>query len=185
MRRTLAFACLLFAAALPSSALAAARMFIGFQDDPSLRWREDRGAVFDQAAQANASLVRTTVYWSRIAPQRPAVATDPFDSSYRFDDLDEFVRSAQFRGIEVMLTIWGTPTWANGGKGQNRAPTRTQDLQKAGPWRPRVQAAPDGNVIAISNDLDGLREIRSLVLGQTAKGRQGAGDRLWGLGRPG
>ena len=129
MRRTLAFACLLFAAALPSSALAAARMFIGFQDDPSLRWREDRGAVFDQAAQANASLVRTTVYWSRIAPQRPAVATDPFDSSYRFDDLDEFVRSAQLRGIEVMLTIWGTPTWANGGKGQNRAPTRTQDLQ--------------------------------------------------------
>jgi len=30
--------------------------------------------------------------------------------------------------MEVMLTIWGTPQWANGGKGQNFAPTRTTDL---------------------------------------------------------
>jgi hypothetical protein len=104
-------------------------MYMGFQDDPSFRWREDRAVVFDQAAQANAGVVRTTVYWSRIAPQRPALATDPFDPAYRFDDLDEFVRAAQLRGIEVMLTIWGTPTWANGGKGQNRAPSKMQDLQ--------------------------------------------------------
>ena len=129
MRRTLALACLLIAAVAPASALAGARMFMGFQDDPSLRWREDRRAVFDQAAEANAGIVRTTVYWSRIAPQRPAVATDPFDAAYRFDDLDEFVRSAQLRGMEVMLTIWGTPAWANGGKGQNRAPNQMRDLQ--------------------------------------------------------
>jgi Cellulase (glycosyl hydrolase family 5) len=129
MRRTLAFACLLFAAAAPTSALGAPRMYMGFQDDPSLRWREDRGTVFDEAAQANAAVVRTTVYWSRIAPQRPAVPTDPFDPAYRFDDLDEFVRSAQFHDMETMLTIWGTPSWANGGRGQNRAPTQTRDLQ--------------------------------------------------------
>lgn len=102
---------------------------MGFQDDPSLRWRDDRAAVFDQAQQADAAVVRTTVYWSRIAPTRPAQPADPFDPAYRFDDLDEFVRNAQLRGMEVMLTIWGTPTWANGGRGQNRAPTRTQDLQ--------------------------------------------------------
>jgi hypothetical protein len=129
MRRTLAFACLLMAAVAPSAAYASRHMYMGFQDDPSLRWREDRAAVFDQAAQANAGVIRTTVYWSRIAPQRPALAADPFDPAYRFDDLDEFVRSAQIRGMEVMLTIWGTPTWANGGKGQNRAPSQMQDLQ--------------------------------------------------------
>ena len=27
-----------------------------------------------------------------------------------------------------MLTIWGTPSWANGGKGQNFAPTNLADL---------------------------------------------------------
>ena len=31
--------------------------------------------------------------------------------------------------MEVMLTIWGTPAWANGGKGQNYAPTNFADLQ--------------------------------------------------------
>jgi hypothetical protein len=30
--------------------------------------------------------------------------------------------------MEVMLTIWGTPSWANGGKGQNFAPTNPADL---------------------------------------------------------
>ncbi len=113
----------------PLTASAEPRMLIGFQDDPSLRWRDDRLAVFDMAQKANAGIVRTTVYWSRIAETRPTVGTNPFDPAYRFDDLDEFVRNAGLNGMEVMLTIWGTPAWANGGKGQNYAPTRMADLQ--------------------------------------------------------
>ena len=50
------------------------------------------------------------------------------DPVYRFDDLDEFVRGATFRGSEVMLTIWGTPSWANGGKGLQFLPTKLTDL---------------------------------------------------------
>ncbi len=103
-------------------------MLVGFQDDPSLRWRDDRAKVFDLAQQAHAGIVRTTVYWSRIAETRPKNAINPFDPAYRFDDLDEFVRNAGLHGMEVMLTIWGTPSWANGGKGQNYAPTRLADL---------------------------------------------------------
>jgi hypothetical protein len=122
-------ACALVALAHPLFASAQPRMLIGFQDDPSLRWRDDRLAVFDLAQQANAGIVRTTVYWSRIAETRPSNAANPFDPAYRFDDLDEFVRNAGLHGMEVMLTIWGTPAWANGGKGQNYAPTRYSDLQ--------------------------------------------------------
>ncbi len=117
------------AALVPASASAQPRMLIGFQDDPSLRWRDDRLAVFDLAQQAGAGIVRTTVYWSRIAETRPASAANPFDPVYRFDDLDEFVRNAGLHGMEVMLTIWGTPAWANGGKGQNYAPTNFNDLK--------------------------------------------------------
>ena len=84
-------------------------MLVGFQDDPSLRWRDDRQGVFDVAEKANAGIVRTTVYWSRIAEKRPANAANPFDPAYHFDDLDEFVRNAGMHGMEVMLTIWGTP----------------------------------------------------------------------------
>ncbi len=117
------------AALLPAAASAQPRMLIGFQDDPSFRWRDDRASVFDLAQQAHAGIVRTTVYWSRIAETRPANAINPFDPAYRFDDLDEFVRNAGLHGMEVMLTIWGTPSWANGGKGQNYAPTRLGDLK--------------------------------------------------------
>lgn len=120
--------CALLAVAAPLSALSAERMWVGFQDDPSFRWRQDRAAVLDQAATTNSGLVRTTVYWSRIAPRKPANASSPFDSAYRWDDLDELVRGLQFRGIEAMLTIWGTPDWANGGKGPNYAPSNPRDL---------------------------------------------------------
>jgi hypothetical protein len=125
----LTFACALGAVLLPLSASAEPRLLVGFQDDPSLRWRDDRQSVFDVAEAAHAGIVRTTVYWSRIAERRPANPANPFDPAYRFDDLDEFVRNAGMHGMEVMLTIWGTPAWANGGKGQNFAPTRVADLR--------------------------------------------------------
>ncbi len=127
-KRVVLFACSLFALAIPAGGSAATRMWIGFQDDPSFRWRDDRAVVLDAAHDAGASILRTTVYWSKIAPTRPANAADPNDPAYLFDDLDEFVRGAELRGMEVMLTIWGTPPWANGGKGQNYAPTNFADL---------------------------------------------------------
>jgi hypothetical protein len=57
----LAAACVT-AVLFPVSASAQPRMLIGFQDDPSLRWRDDRLNVFDLAEQAHAGIVRTTVY---------------------------------------------------------------------------------------------------------------------------
>jgi Cellulase (glycosyl hydrolase family 5) len=125
---TVTVACAFAALAYPYFASAQPRMLIGFQDDPSLRWRDDRLATFDLAQQANAGIVRTTVYWSRIAETRPTNASDPFDPAYRFDDLDEFVRNAGLHGMEVMLTLWGTPAWANNGRGQNYAPTDYNDF---------------------------------------------------------
>jgi len=121
--------CSLLAIVLPATGQAAVRMYLGFQDDPSFRWRDDRTTVLDTAANdVDAQIVRTTVYWSRIAMRRPGNAANPFDSAYQFNDLDELVRNAEIRGMQVMLTIWGTPSWANGGKGQNYAPTRMTDL---------------------------------------------------------
>lgn len=119
-------ATVLVAAALPAAASAAPRMWVGFQDDPNFRWAADRSEVLDRALQANASVIRTTVYWSRIAPTRPRNAANPFDPAYRLDDLDEMMRGTQRRGIEVLLTIWGTPRWA--GPAQNRLPRKLRDL---------------------------------------------------------
>jgi Cellulase (glycosyl hydrolase family 5) len=129
-RARLILGCLLFlAAAVPAASLAAPRMPVGFQDDPSFRWREDRMTNFNNVVSTNATIIRSTAYWSRVAPTRPANATDPFDPAYHFEDIDELVRSANFRGMTVLLTIWGTPGWANGNQGDNHAPSSMQDLQ--------------------------------------------------------
>jgi hypothetical protein len=109
--------------------LAQTRLFVGFHDDPSFRWRRDRGAMLRRARAAGATVIRTTVEWSEVAPRPPVRAGDPFDPSLRLDGIDELVRNAQRLGVEVLLTVWGTPDWANGGAGRNRVPDDLGDLE--------------------------------------------------------
>jgi hypothetical protein len=113
---------------VPALAFGGSRMYVGFHDDPSFRYGEDRAVALDGARAANATIARTLVTWASIAPKKPRAAANPFDPAYRFDDLDEFVRNTQARGLEVLLTIWGTPKWANGGKKPNVLPKRMADL---------------------------------------------------------
>ena len=120
---------LLAAGLLAAGAGGADRMWVGFTDDPVLRYGPDRQRSLDEVAHGGATIVRTIVVWSTTAPTRPIDATDPFDPAYRFDDLDEFVRNAQSRGLETLLTIWGTPAWANGGRGPQYAPAAPSDLR--------------------------------------------------------
>jgi hypothetical protein len=117
---------LLVALFAPTAASAAPRLWVGFQDDPYFRWLPDRFFMRDRARDANATVLKTTVYWFNVAPRRPANAASPFDPAYQWQDLDEFVRHAADRDIEVMLTIWGTPRWA--GPRRNAMPRRLADL---------------------------------------------------------
>ena len=126
----------------PSSAFAKPRMLVGLQDDPTLRWPPDRAKNFGLAQQAHVGIVRTTVYWSRIAEKKPRNAANPFDKAYRFSDLDEFVRDVGLRGMEVMLTIWGTPKWAiHGGAGTTRRQTRRPAEVRPGRRQPLLRPA--------------------------------------------
>ena len=113
---------------LPENAMPG-RLLVGFQDDASFRWAPDRATSLDAARDANASVIRTIVAWQDAATSRPANARDSFDPAYHFDDLDDLVRSSQQRGIELLLSIWGTPEWANGGQTPNHPPTEAQDLE--------------------------------------------------------
>jgi cellulase (glycosyl hydrolase family 5) len=112
---------------LPETAMPG-RLLVGFQDDPSLRWADDRARMLDRARKAGATVIRTTVDWAAATPQRPSSPRSPFDPAYRLADVDDLARQAQLRGIELLITIWGTPGWANGGQGPNRPPQRTGDL---------------------------------------------------------
>jgi hypothetical protein len=102
---------------------------VGLFDDQAFRWQASRHANLDLAQGHGTSVIRTIVTWSQIAPRRPRRPADPFAREYKFNDLDDLVRSASQRGIEVLLTIWGTPAWANDGAGTNVAPTDPADLR--------------------------------------------------------
>jgi hypothetical protein len=128
--RTVRFVLALFAAAALAAptGLAAERMWIGFHDDPSFRWVPDREDRIVSSARQGASLMRLLVRWNQTVPRRPADASDPFDRSYNFNDLDEAIRTAQRADMEVVLTLHGTPRWANGGQGPNVMPRRVADF---------------------------------------------------------
>jgi Cellulase (glycosyl hydrolase family 5) len=82
----------------------------------------------ERASDDGASIVRLLVQWNIVAPRRPSNPTNPFNPVYVLDDVDEAVRAAQEMGQEVMISISGTPRWANGGLTPNRMPRRLSDL---------------------------------------------------------
>ena len=127
LARLTALALLAALTAVPMGA-AADRMWIGFHDDPSFRWEPDRTSMLDRAKAANATMFRAVVTWADVAKTKPANPANPFDPAYKLDDVDQLVRDAQSRGMEVLLTIWGTPKWANGGKGPAYLPKKLSDL---------------------------------------------------------
>lgn len=79
-----------------------------------------RDHLFDATVEANAGLVRIGVAWDDVAgSQPPADPRDPSDPSYDFTNIDQAVREAQQRGLQVMFSVARTPPWA---VGPNRPP---------------------------------------------------------------
>ncbi len=131
MRRTvrIVFALCALSAFFAPAALAAERMWVGFHDDPSFRWAENRATRIESTAKNGSTIIRLLVQWADVAKKRPDTPTDHRDPAYNFGDIDEAVRTAQAQDLEVMLTISGTPRWANGGKRPNVMPKRIADFR--------------------------------------------------------
>ncbi|HLE99317.1 MAG TPA: cellulase family glycosylhydrolase, partial [Gaiellaceae bacterium] len=130
MRRIARLVVALFAlgALAAPAALPAERMWIGFHDDPSFRWVGDRAVRIEGSSRTNSTILRLLVQWNLAAKTRPTNASDPFDPAYTLDDIDEALRAAQETDQEVILTLSGTPSWANGGKAPNVMPTNVADF---------------------------------------------------------
>ena len=130
MRQIPIIAAILVAAVLTPVAASADRMWIGFHDDPVLRYDGEKASDMEVATKTNkATILRTLVTWANIAPTKPANAANPNDPAYNFNDLDDFVRNAQSQDAEVLMTVWGTPKWANGNKTPNFLPTSMSSFQ--------------------------------------------------------
>ncbi|HVM69796.1 MAG TPA: hypothetical protein VM204_08190, partial [Gaiellaceae bacterium] len=114
MRRLVLIAMLLglFAAA---PAAASDRVQYGIQDDAWLLYGagtvESRVATLDRLG---VDLVRFTVDWSQVERVR---------GQYDWGRVDPVLSALRARGIRAVVTLYGTPRWANGGRSSNWAPS--------------------------------------------------------------
>ncbi len=80
----------------------------------------------------HAQVIRLNLYWGGrfgVARSKPVDATDPADPAYNWSLYDRTVDYAQQYGMTVLFSVYGTPGWANGGKGANVAPKNGADLR--------------------------------------------------------
>jgi hypothetical protein len=80
----------------------------------------------------HVQVIRLNLYWGGrfgVARSRPSISANPADPAYDWDLYDRTVDYAQQYGMTVLFSIYGTPSWANGGKGMNVAPKNAADLK--------------------------------------------------------
>jgi glycosyl hydrolase family 1 len=66
--------------------------------------------------------VRFSIRWDEVAPTRPLRALASTDPAYRWGGVDAVLQGLHARGIQPVVTLYGTPAWANGGRKPNVAP---------------------------------------------------------------
>jgi hypothetical protein len=121
--RCLAIACAALAAValgVTSVVSAAPRLQVGVTDDAWLMFGP--GTAEERAQQLHdmgAEVVRVTLDWRRIESQ---------EGTFDWEREDAALDALRAQGITPILVLWGTPKWANGGRGANIPPRSAADF---------------------------------------------------------
>ena len=117
MVRRLTLLVLLFAALAPvASASASPYVRYGIQDDAWLQYGPGTlDERLDRLQSTGVDVMRVTVDWRATEPTGPGV--------HDWTRTDLLLRGLHERGIAPLVTLWGTPAWANGHRPENVAPT--------------------------------------------------------------
>jgi hypothetical protein len=92
-----------------------------------------RSYWFGRAAAARTQIARVNLYWRKVVGSSPpANPTSPADPDYDFSKLDRAVKSAAAHHLQLMITVFGAPAWAEGKNRPSSAPVGT--------WKPDPQA---------------------------------------------
>ncbi len=96
-------------------------------------------SIYSQLAAAGVGWVRIDMGWASFEP-----SPQQLSSSY-VALADNAVNVARSYGLDVLVDLWSTPSWANGGQATNVAPTNPSDYAwianwAAGHFAGRVQA---------------------------------------------
>ena len=138
-RRLWAVAATLVLAALLAvpTATGSRNMLVGLLDETSaLYGNPDR--TYPMLQRLRVQVVRMDLYWGGnrgtarkigVAKRRPASPRNPDDPAYNWEIYERAAHYAAQYKVRLLFTIYGTPGWANGGKGPNVAPRNARDLQ--------------------------------------------------------
>jgi len=113
---------------------ASSHLLVGINDEANTLYGNTTPA-FQLLSSLKTQVLRVNLYWggnqwaiSRGA--KPTDPTDPGDPAYNWAIYDRLVRYATTFNIKLVFSILFTPSWANGGKGKNVAPTNADDLRQ-------------------------------------------------------
>jgi hypothetical protein len=117
--------------ALPTSASASKGLAVGLFDDAQVF--SPTSDLFPTLNTLNVQVLRMTLTWGGrggVANNRPAHPADPADPAYDWSRFDLAIEGAAAEGIQPLLTIVGTPAWANGGQAPQHPPTSAITLRQ-------------------------------------------------------
>jgi hypothetical protein len=107
--------------ALPAHASSGAQY--GIQDDAWLLYGpgtlSNRLTMLDDLG---VRVVRFTVRWDQVAPKRPANPRSSTDPAYHWGAYGDVLDGLHALGIPVLVTLYGSPGWANAHQAPNRLP---------------------------------------------------------------
>ena len=114
-----------------SSVQASPGVRYGIQDDT---WLEFGPGTLDKRLatfkRLGVPIVRFTLRWNEIARHRPKNPTSPRDPAYEWRRPDRVLRGLRRYGLTPVVTLVGTPPWANGGRTPNFAPPHPLDFRR-------------------------------------------------------
>ena len=120
----LALLCGLVAALVPPGiADASPSIRYGVQDDA---WIADGTGTLaqrlDRLRALGVQIVRYNLRWDQVAARKPKSPTSTKDPAYNWGPSDVFLKGLKAHGIAALVTIYGTPAWANGRRAPRWAP---------------------------------------------------------------
>jgi hypothetical protein len=139
---------------VPTGASASPRIQNGVQDDAWLLYGPEAPAKRIQTLQRlGVDVVRLTLRWDTVAQAVPDDPRDPDDPAYDWELYDSILQRLRAAHISVLVSLWGTPPWANGEEGPNYVPNAASALasfayaaSKKYPWITRWTVWNEPNV---------------------------------------
>ena len=140
----------------PAGAVAAKALETGFSDGLFVSGDETaRAKAFEEAVEARAGVARINLSWRGIVSGHPEDPRNPADPAYDFSAIDTAVSAADQRGLDVLITIYSAPDFAEGSNRPNGA--------APGTWKPDPGAFGDfATAVAsrYSGNFAGLPRVR-------------------------